>query len=97
LDEPALFPATTKITPMPESHHRHKPKHHHQPQTKHHGSRKKMTAAVFMAAIGGLFGMSFGYFTGDRSWTWTVVGTIIGIAVGNLFGRAIDKSTGAKK
>ena len=82
---------------MPESHHRHKPKHHHQPQTRHQGSRRKMTAAVFMAAIGGLFGMSFGYFTCDRSWIWTIVGTIIGIAAGNLFGRAIDKSTAGKK
>jgi uncharacterized protein YcfJ len=80
---------------MPESHHRHKPKHHHQ-QTPGHGPRKKMTAATFMAAIGGLFGMSFGYFTGDRSWTWTIVGAIIGAALGNLFGRAIDKSTAGK-
>jgi uncharacterized protein YcfJ len=82
---------------MPESHHRHKPKHHHQQHAKHQGPRKKMTAAIFMAAIGGLFGMSFGYFTGDRSWIWTIIGTVIGIAVGNLFGRAIDRSTAGKK
>lgn len=49
-----------------------------------------------MAAVGALFGMSFGYFTGGRSLTWTIIGAILGAALGNLFGRAIDRSTAGK-
>ena len=81
---------------MPESHQRHKTKHqHHQPGT---GTKKsKITAAVFMAVMGGIFGLSFGYFTGDKSFLWTTVGTVAGILVGYLFGHAIDKSTAKKR
>jgi hypothetical protein len=81
---------------MPASHHRHKPKHHH---TNHPsaGPRKKITAALFMAGIGGLFGVSFGYFTGDRSVLWSMVGLLVGIGLGYFFGAAIDRSVRSKK
>jgi uncharacterized membrane protein YfcA len=81
---------------MPTSHQRHKPKHHHQPD-KHGQVRRKMTASLFMTIIGALFGVSFGYFTGDRSLTWAAVGLIVGAAVGNLFGKAIDRSVARRK
>jgi len=45
-----------------------------------------------MAGIGGLFGISFGYFTGDRSVLWSMVGLLAGIGLGYFFGRAIDRS-----
>lgn len=50
-----------------------------------------------MSVIGALFGVSFGYFTGNRSFTWAIVGLIAGIALGNFFGKAIDRSVAKKK
>lgn len=82
---------------MPTSHQRHKPKHHHQAPDKHGPARRKMTASLFMAIVGALFGVSFGYFTGDRSLTWAVIGLIVGTALGNFFGKAIDRSVARRK
>ena len=56
-----------------------------------------MTAALFMSGIGLLFGMSFGYFTGGKSWLWTILGAVIGALLGNFFGKAIDRSSASKK
>jgi tetrahydromethanopterin S-methyltransferase subunit C len=56
-----------------------------------------MTASLFMAIVGALFGVSFGYFTGDRSLTWAVIGLIVGTALGNFFGKAIDRSVARRK
>lgn len=50
-----------------------------------------------MAIIGALFGVSFGYFTGDRSLLWAGIGLLLGTALGNFFGRAIDRSVAKKK
>ena len=81
---------------MPESHQRHKVKHHHH-QAAPGVKRKKITAALFMSVMGGIFGLSFGYFTGDKTLLWSVVGTLIGIAAGYFFGHGIDKSTAKKE
>jgi hypothetical protein len=43
---------------MPESHQRHKSKHHHQ-QGGNTDKKVKTTAGIFMAAMGGIFGLSF--------------------------------------
>ena len=50
-----------------------------------------------MAGIGGLFGVSFGYFSGDRSIGWTVLGLLVGAGLGYFFGAAIDRSTRSGK
>jgi len=81
---------------MPESHLRHKSKHHHQTGSTT-GKRVRTTAGVFMAAMGGIFGLSFGYFTSDRSILWSVVGTFAGILIGYFFGHYIDKATRKNK
>jgi uncharacterized protein YcfJ len=81
---------------MPESHLRHKTKHHHQPGSGH-GKKVSTTAGIFMAAMGGIFGLSFGYFTSDRSILWSVIGTVAGILIGYFFGHTIDKSTRKNK
>lgn len=81
---------------MPESQVRHKAKHHHQPVSTH-GKKVKTTAGIFMAAMGGIFGLSFGYFTSDRSILWSVTGTVAGILIGYFFGHNIDKSTRKNK
>ena len=81
---------------MPESHQRHKTKKHHH-QAEAGVKKKRINAAIFMSVMGGIFGLSFGYFTGDRSVLWSVVGTIAGVLVGYLFGHNIDKSTAQKK
>ncbi len=81
---------------MPESQVRHKTKHHHQPGSTH-GKKVKTTAGIFMAAMGGIFGLSFGYFTSDRSILWSVTGTVAGILIGYFFGHNIDKSTRKNK
>ena len=81
---------------MPESHQRHKSKHHHQPGGTH-SKKVRTTAGIFMAAMGGIFGLSFGYFTSDRSILWSVIGTVAGILIGYFFGHNIDKSTGKNK
>jgi uncharacterized protein YcfJ len=81
---------------MPESHQRHKQKHHHHQAAGATGKKKKITAATFMAVMGGIFGLSFGYFTGDRSLVWSVVGTVAGILAGYYFGHKIDISAAKK-
>lgn len=53
---------------------------------------KSPTAARFMAVIGLLFGLSFGWFTGEKQWHWCLAGGLSGLLLGYLFGRAIDRS-----
>jgi outer membrane lipoprotein SlyB len=50
-----------------------------------------------MTVMGGIFGLSFGYFTGDRSLLWSIAGTVIGALAGYLFGHYIDKAAARKK
>jgi hypothetical protein len=82
---------------MPESHQRHKPKHQHHQATGSTGKKNKITAGTFMTVMGGIFGLSFGYFTGDRSLLWSIAGTVIGALAGYLFGHYIDKAAARKK
>lgn len=76
---------------MPSHNHTKHGAHH--PAT--HGSthkKKSPTAAMFMGIIGLIFGLSFGWFTGGQQWYWSLAGGMAGVALGYLFGRAIDRS-----
>ena len=55
---------------MPQSHHKQKTKHH---QKNHTAAEKKqkISASTFMAVMGAVFGLSFGWFTSDQSISWT--------------------------
>jgi uncharacterized transporter YbjL len=50
------------------------------------------TAAVFMAVVGLVFGLSFGWFTTDQGLMWSLAGGLAGMMIGFLFGRGIDRS-----
>jgi uncharacterized membrane protein YfcA len=80
---------------MPNSHHRHKPKHHHQPVHPEQ-KKRKFTAAIFMMAMFGIFGLSFAYFTSSGNLLWSVAGTAAGMAIGYYFGHNMDKSASKK-
>ncbi|MCE2833191.1 MAG: SoxR reducing system RseC family protein, partial [Chitinophagaceae bacterium] len=55
-------------------------------------TKKSPTAARFMAVIGLIFGLSFGWFTGGQHWHWSLAGGLSGMMLGYLFGSAIDRS-----
>jgi len=80
---------------MPNSHHRHKPKHHHQTTHPEH-KKRKFTAAIFMTAMFGIFGLSFAYFTSGGNLTWSIAGTVAGMAIGYYFGHNMDKAASKK-
>lgn len=80
---------------MPQSHHKQKTKHHQKNQTPVE-KKRRMSAGTFMAVMGAIFGLSFGWFTSDQNLSWTIAGTIAGTALGYLFGRAIDRSVSGK-
>jgi hypothetical protein len=50
------------------------------------------TAASFMAIVGLLFGLSFGWFTSGNGLMWSFAGGLAGTLIGFLFGRGIDRS-----
>ena len=49
-----------------------------------------------MAIIGAVFGLSFGWFTSERSLPWSLFATVAGALLGYFFGHRIDKSVGGK-
>ena len=81
---------------MPNSHHRHKPKHHHQQPHTEQPKKRRFTAAIFMMAMFGIFGLSFAYFTSNGDILWSLSGTFAGMAIGYYFGHNMDKSAGKK-
>ena len=80
---------------MPASHQRHKPKHHHQAPHKEH-KKRKITAALFLMVMFGIFGLSIAYFTSGRDSIWSLVGTIGGMVIGYFFGHNMDNAARKK-
>jgi hypothetical protein len=77
---------------MTDSRQQKHPKQHRRssPGTAH--KKGSPTAAVFMAIVGLLFGLSFGWFTSGKGLMWSFAGGLAGTMIGFLFGRGIDRS-----
>lgn len=73
-----------------------KPEHQTHRHPKSHGKKRRINAAIFMAVIGGIFGLSFGWFTSERSIPWSLMATLLGAGLGYLFGHNIDRSAGGR-
>ena len=49
-----------------------------------------------MTAMFGIFGLSFAYFTSGGNLTWSIAGTVAGMAIGYYFGHNMDKAASKK-
>ncbi|MDQ6815157.1 MAG: SoxR reducing system RseC family protein [Bacteroidota bacterium] len=85
---------------MPESrnrqkHHQHV---HHQtgPHTQQSSPKNKRTAASVVAIIAGILGLAVAYFTQGADVFWLIAGTLIGVLLGYIVGRSMDRSIAKK-
>ncbi len=77
---------------MPQSRNRPKHSQHHPLPNHTNRPQAKRSAAVVIAVLGAIMGLSVAYFTQGAEVFWLIAGPLAGAVLGFIVGRGMDKS-----